>query len=116
MLGMLADAARARGVDVDCDSYPYTAGSNPLKNLLPQWVQAGGVDEMLARLALPETRARIRAEIARDGLNNWGRIPDLGLRADLDLAAPAAACAAAPSPQLAARARRRSDRRALRLS
>jgi N-acyl-D-aspartate/D-glutamate deacylase len=29
---------------------------------------------MLERLALPETRARIRAEIDRDGLNNWGRI------------------------------------------
>jgi N-acyl-D-amino-acid deacylase len=34
------------------------------------------VPDMLARLALPETRTRIRAEIARDGLNNWGRIPD----------------------------------------
>lgn len=68
-------AARARGVDVDCDSHPYTAGSNPLKNLMPQWVQAGGVDAMLERLALPETRERIRADIARDGLNNWGRIP-----------------------------------------
>ena len=30
---------------------------------------------MLERLALAETRARIRADIARDGLNNWGRIP-----------------------------------------
>ena len=30
---------------------------------------------MLARLALPETRARIRAEVASRGLNNWGRIP-----------------------------------------
>jgi N-acyl-D-aspartate/D-glutamate deacylase len=30
---------------------------------------------MLARLALPETRERIRSEIERDGLNNWGRIP-----------------------------------------
>jgi N-acyl-D-amino-acid deacylase len=74
-LDMIA-AAKARGVDVDCDSYPYNVGSNPLKNLLPQWVQTGGVPDMLARLALPETRARIRAEIARDGLNNWGRIPD----------------------------------------
>ncbi|MGC2132825.1 MAG: amidohydrolase family protein, partial [Xanthobacteraceae bacterium] len=74
-LDMIA-AAKARGVDVDCDSYPYNVGSNPLKNLLPQWVQAGGVPEMLVRLALPETRTRIRAEIARDGLNNWGRIPD----------------------------------------
>jgi N-acyl-D-amino-acid deacylase len=74
VLAMLAEA-RARGVDIDCDAYPYTAGSNPLKNLLPQWVQAGGVDAMLARLALAETRTRIRDDIARDGLNNWGRLP-----------------------------------------
>jgi N-acyl-D-amino-acid deacylase len=68
-------AAKARGLDVDCDAYPYAAGSNPLKNLLPQWVQAGGVAAMLARLAEQPTRARIRTDIARDGLNNWGRIP-----------------------------------------
>ena len=73
-LDMIA-AAKARGLDVDCDFYPYAAGSNPLKNLLPQWVQAGGVPAMLERLAQQPTRARIRADIARDGLNNWGRIP-----------------------------------------
>lgn len=74
VLDMLA-AARARGLDIDCDAYPYTAGSNPLKNILPQWVQAGGVPAMLERLALKETRERVRADIAREGLNNWGRIP-----------------------------------------
>jgi N-acyl-D-aspartate/D-glutamate deacylase len=68
-------AARAEGCDIDCDAYPYTAGANPLKNLLPPWVQIGGNETMLARLALPEIRARIRAEIAAHGLNNWGRIP-----------------------------------------
>jgi len=73
-LRMIADA-KARGVDVDCDSYPYAAGSNPLKNLLPPWVQAGGVDAMLARLREPQAREKIRGDIARDGLNNWGRIP-----------------------------------------
>jgi N-acyl-D-amino-acid deacylase len=73
-LAMIADA-KARGLDVDCDSYPYDAGSNPLKNLLPPWVQAGGVETMLARLAEPATRAKIRDDIARDGLNNWGKIP-----------------------------------------
>jgi N-acyl-D-amino-acid deacylase len=73
-LKMIADA-RARGLDVDCDAYPYAAGSNPLKNLLPQWVQAGGVDAMIERLKLSETRGKIRADIERDGLNNWGRIP-----------------------------------------
>jgi N-acyl-D-amino-acid deacylase len=73
-LAMLADA-KARGVDVDCDSYPYAAGSNPLKNILPPWVQAGGVEAMIARLREPQTRQRIRDDVARDGLNNWGRIP-----------------------------------------
>src|SRR5262245_2440305 len=71
----MISGAKARGLDVDCDAYPYAAGSNPLKNLLPQWVQAGGVDAMLQRLTQGDTRARIRADIARDGLNNWGRIP-----------------------------------------
>jgi N-acyl-D-amino-acid deacylase len=69
------DAARAEGCDIDCDAYPYTAGANPLKNLLPPWVQVGGLEAMLAHLALPETRARIRTEIEQVGLNNWGRIP-----------------------------------------
>jgi N-acyl-D-aspartate/D-glutamate deacylase len=68
-------AARAQGCEIDCDAYPYAAGANPLKNLLPPWVQIGGNDAMLARLALPEIQARIRAEIADHGLNNWGRIP-----------------------------------------
>ncbi len=74
ILAMIA-AARAEGLAIDCDAYPYAAGSNPLKNLLPQWVQSGGIEAMLARLALAETRGKVRAEIERDGLNNWGRIP-----------------------------------------
>ena len=73
-LDMIA-AAKARGLDVDCDSYPYAAGSNPLKNLMPQWVQSGGVAAMLERLAEKQIRDRIRSDIARDGLNNWGRLP-----------------------------------------
>jgi N-acyl-D-amino-acid deacylase len=74
ILAML-EAARAEGCDIDCDAYPYTAGANPLKNLLPSWVQIGGQEAMLVRLAHPETRHRIRREIERGGLNNWGRIP-----------------------------------------
>ncbi|HKS89721.1 MAG TPA: D-aminoacylase [Stellaceae bacterium] len=67
--------ARAEGCDIDCDAYPYAAGANPLKNLLPPWVQVGGNDDMLARLKDPAARRRIDAEIAERGLNNWGRIP-----------------------------------------
>jgi len=69
------DRARDEGCDIDCDAYPYVAGANPLKNLLPPWVQVGDNAAMLARLAQPEMRARIEAEIADHGLNNWGRIP-----------------------------------------
>lgn len=68
------EAARERGVEVDCDQYPYTAATNPLRNLLPTWVQAGGMAAMLARLAEPETRRRLRQDIEAQGLNNFGRI------------------------------------------
>src|SRR5262249_5456743 len=74
VLGRIA-AARAQGCDIDCDAYPYAAGANPLKTLGPPWVRIGGNAAMLAGLAEPQTRKRIRDEIARDGLNNWGRIP-----------------------------------------
>jgi N-acyl-D-amino-acid deacylase len=69
------DAARQRGVQVDCDQYPYTAGSNPLRNLLPTWVQEGSMETMLQRLRQPDVRSRMRQEIAAQGLNNFGRIP-----------------------------------------
>jgi N-acyl-D-aspartate/D-glutamate deacylase len=73
ILAMLDDA-RANGIDIDCDAYPYTAGSNPLKNILPRWVQAGGVESMLARLEERATRERIRTEVAQHGFNNWGKV------------------------------------------
>jgi len=74
LLGEIA-AARARGLAVDCDAYPYDTATNPLRNLLPRWVVDGGVPAMLERLGRPEVRARIRADLARDGLTNFGRIP-----------------------------------------
>jgi N-acyl-D-amino-acid deacylase len=67
-------AARRRGLPVDCDAYPYDTATNPLRNLLPTWVAEGGIPAMLERLRRAEVRARLRADIARDGLNNFGRI------------------------------------------
>jgi N-acyl-D-aspartate/D-glutamate deacylase len=69
------EAARRRGVRVDCDQYPYDTGTNPLRNLLPRWVQEGGVPALLERLGQPGVRRRIAEDIARDGLNNFGAIP-----------------------------------------
>ncbi|HEX8984730.1 MAG TPA: D-aminoacylase [Bryobacteraceae bacterium] len=52
--------ARARGVDVTIDQYPYTASSTSLAAaLLPQWALEGGGSGLLARLAESDTRARI---------------------------------------------------------
>jgi N-acyl-D-amino-acid deacylase len=69
------EAARQRGVQVDCDQYPYTTASNPLRNLLPTWVQEGSMEAMLQRLSQPTLRARMRQDLAAHGLNNFGRIP-----------------------------------------
>jgi N-acyl-D-amino-acid deacylase len=61
----LLDEARARGVDVTIDQYPYTASSTRFDAaLIPQWAQEGGRAAMLMRLQNPEIRARVRTEIA----------------------------------------------------
>jgi dihydroorotase/N-acyl-D-amino-acid deacylase len=62
----LIDEARARGIDVTIDQYPYTASSTRIQAaLLPAWALEGGTASVLRRLAEPETRARIKAEVVR---------------------------------------------------
>jgi len=64
------DEARAEGVDVACDVYPYPASSTTLTSRLPAWALDGGVDRLLERLADPATRERVadglRDRMARD--------------------------------------------------
>lgn len=62
-LRMVAEA-RARGVDVTIDQYPYTASSTGSAALFPQWALEGGPKALAERLEAPETRARIKAVIA----------------------------------------------------
>lgn len=63
----MVDRARAAGQDVLADQYPYTAGSTTLAAILPSWAMEGGIEAMLSRLANPDLRARIRADIAPSG-------------------------------------------------
>lgn len=75
----LIDGARAEGVDVMGDVYPYVASSTTLRTLLPDWVLEGGIDEMLKRLADPGIRRRIRQDLQGDGETllrglEWGDI------------------------------------------
>lgn len=58
------EAARASGLDVFADAYPYTAYSTGLSIFLDDATREGGADEVLARFADPAQRARIRAGLA----------------------------------------------------
>lgn len=55
----LIDRARAEGLDVDADMYPYLAGSSSLVSMLPEWAQVGGAETTLKRLADPTTRGEM---------------------------------------------------------
>ena len=55
------DSARASGVDVQANMYPYTAGGTGLDACFPPWASADGL--LYENLADPEVRIRIRAEM-----------------------------------------------------
>jgi N-acyl-D-amino-acid deacylase len=65
------EAARARGLDVTANQYPYPRASNGLDACLPLWVREGGLDKMLARLRDPAQRDRIRADMADGSATTW---------------------------------------------
>lgn len=58
----LVDAARARGLDVLLDQYPYTAYQTGLATIaLPAWAMAGTPEALAQKLSDPDVRARTRA-------------------------------------------------------
>jgi len=59
-------AARDAGLDIRADQYPYIAGATALASAMPPWAADGGPEKLLARLREPETRARIKTELATD--------------------------------------------------
>jgi N-acyl-D-amino-acid deacylase len=67
----LFEAARARGVRLTADQYPYAAGSTLLGAILPPWAHAGGGEAAVARLRDAETRARLRAQLADPAPCDW---------------------------------------------
>jgi dihydroorotase/N-acyl-D-amino-acid deacylase len=62
----LVEDARARGVDVTIDQYPYTASSTGIAALFPQWSLEGGSKSTAERLAAADTRAKIKATIVEN--------------------------------------------------
>jgi len=58
-------AASSDGVDLGLDVYPYHTGPGFATAFLPEWAVSGGPEQVLARLANPALRARIRGDYNR---------------------------------------------------
>jgi N-acyl-D-amino-acid deacylase len=70
----MINQARAEGVDITANGYPYVMGWTYLKQLLPTWAQAGNDTEIVARLRQPEMRARAIADLQAGTARNPGRL------------------------------------------
>lgn len=60
-------AANDRGFNVNCDVYPYIAANTQFSSILPPWALEGGSDALLRRLAKPELRRRMIADLKNEG-------------------------------------------------
>lgn len=78
-------AARAAGVDVRYDVYPYDASASSLTQYLPGWLQEEGEVGLREMLGDPERRERAREELSH-GL--YGGIPWDWQRVVISLAGP----------------------------
>ena len=66
----MIDSARRHGLDVRANVYPYTAGQNDLRAIIPPWAHDGGNDALLERLRSPAARQRIKRDIL-DPNQDW---------------------------------------------
>ena len=70
----LIENARAEGIDVEFDCYPYVAGSSVLTQVLPQNALDGGIATLMRRLRHPGERQAIRDETLRSIPWRWSDI------------------------------------------
>src|SRR5262245_12879158 len=57
------EAARARGLDITADQYPYVAGATSLGAAVPPWSHEGGTAKFIERLKDPATREKLKREM-----------------------------------------------------
>ncbi len=85
----LIEQARAEGLDVAFDLYPYVAANTVVTALLPPWVLADGTSAMLGRLREPGLREQIGVEMLQLEIlagSDWHEIVIGGCRAYPDYA------------------------------
>jgi N-acyl-D-aspartate/D-glutamate deacylase len=59
----IVEEARAQGIDITANAYPYTIGWTYVRQLIPVWAQEGNAAAITARLQRPDVRARVVAEL-----------------------------------------------------
>ncbi len=69
------EAARAEGLAITANLYPYAASSTGLDAAMPTWVQEGGYQAWAARLRDPDTREKVRLWMKEDA-GTVSRAPD----------------------------------------
>lgn len=70
----LLEQARAAGEPVTADVYPYPASSTGLTSIIPDRYHEGGSAALYDRLADPQVRSQIRAELR--GSHRWGDVTE----------------------------------------
>jgi N-acyl-D-amino-acid deacylase len=68
------EKARAEGIDVEADTYAYTAWNNDMAAFTPPWANDGGSEKLVERLKDPALRARMRKDMTTptgDWDNEW---------------------------------------------
>ncbi len=70
----IIEQARAEGQDVTFDAYPYLAAGCPISELVPSWVQAGGVEVMLQRVSDRATVDKAIGDMALGMPRRWDKI------------------------------------------
>ena len=83
----LVEAARARGIRVTADQYPYVASSTSLTATIPPWAQDGGTAKLVERLKNKQERARIRKEMENTNPTWESRYQSAGTWQNVQLAA-----------------------------
>ena len=82
----MLEAARADGLDVAADQYPYTAAATTLATILPPALLGLGVDACVAALARPATSVPASGSRSTRGISGWENVAaDPGLGGDPDL-------------------------------
>lgn len=75
------DKMRSEGLDIEADTYAYTAWANDLAAFIPPWAHDGGDAKMIERLKNPAIRARIRKAIETPSQkwdNEWREVAGPG--------------------------------------